>query len=131
LLKDHPGNRRIQRGAGEAAQTLVRETILQLIVSERFRLDDVSGDLTPLHIRAVAIANVKVLAHRNGLARTRRGAAHWHRGRTKAKTSMDDRTMEAVSKATTVDKVSDGKPFTLDGERSRRNRSGRTDRAAL
>jgi len=39
--------------------------------------------------------------------------------------------MEAISQAISVDKIGDGKHFTLDGERTRRIPTGGTDRTAL
>ena len=65
---------------------LVRETILQLMVSERFRLDEVWRDGAPLHIQTVPDANVKAFVCRNGRA-TNLGVVRWNRARAKAKTS--------------------------------------------
>jgi hypothetical protein len=104
----------------------VRETILRLMVSERFRLDEVWSDVTLPHIKGVPVTKVKAFTSRNGRITKCLWAARWNRAGARSNTGMDDRTREANSETFPVSTIG-----TLNGEPTRTSPTGRNDRAAL
>jgi hypothetical protein len=92
---------------------------LQLMVGERFRPDEVLGDIMPLHIQAARYRGESV-HRRNNRARKHRGSVRRSSAWAKANTRMDDGRMEAISEAVTASAIG-----TLVGKRTRHIRPTR------
>ena len=118
--------RQPETGAPVNVPTRVRETILQLLVSESFRLNDVWRGLTPLQVRAVAIARLQAFAGRSDRPRMGRRTPCRNLGRSKVKTRSDPETMVRILGAVAVGETGDRTFLVPGGERTRRMRTGRT-----